>query len=314
MLSPVKVSTRDRQLLLERFLSRRSPSTRETYLQGLTLFSRWLGAGTPAEGIAWLLDAGVLEASARVSAWLDALAAAGKSEATIGARLSALRSAVQLGRMLGMVDWELEVPPPRIQALRDTRGPGAEKVHALVRAAMAQPCREKAARDAAILRLLYDLGLRRGEVVSIQTKDLDLALKVVRITGKGRRDSVPLSLPEGTAAALRTWLSWRGEVQGPLFYRLDNAGANLDQVQPLTGRAVADMVHGLALGLGFDARPHGLRHSAITAALDAGFAIRDVQRFARHRSVSHTIRYDDNRADLGGAVAACLSLGVDRVH
>ena len=55
---------------------------------------------------------------------------------------------------------------------------------------------------------------------------------------------------------------------------------------------------------GLKARPHGLRHAAVTAALDlTGGDIRAVQKFSRHRDVRVIERYDDSRQDLAGDVA-----------
>jgi integrase/recombinase XerC len=54
-------------------------------------------------------------------------------------------------------------------------------------------------------------------------------------------------------------------------------------------------------------RPHGLRHTAITAVLDAGASTRDAQRFSRHEDPRTLLRYDDNRADLRGRLATDLS-------
>jgi integrase/recombinase XerC len=50
-----------------------------------------------------------------------------------------------------------------------------------------------------------------------------------------------------------------------------------------------------------------LRHTAITAVLDAGASIREAQRFSRHKDPRVLLRYDDNREDLGGRRAAELS-------
>ena len=56
--------------------------------------------------------------------------------------------------------------------------------------------------------------------------------------------------------------------------------------------------------VGLRVRPHGLRHAAITRALDLmGGDIRSVQKFSRHQDVRLLQRYDDNRQDLAGAVA-----------
>jgi integrase/recombinase XerC len=54
-------------------------------------------------------------------------------------------------------------------------------------------------------------------------------------------------------------------------------------------------------------RPHGLRHAAITATLDAGRDIREVLRFSRHRDPRTLIHYDDSRRDHGGEVATVVS-------
>ena len=48
---------------------------------------------------------------------------------------------------------------------------------------------------------------------------------------------------------------------------------------------------------------HQIRHSAITAALDAGADVRQVRQYARHSDISTTMLYDDSRADFAGKVA-----------
>ena len=68
---------------------------------------------------------------------------------------------------------------------------------------------------------------------------------------------------------------------------------------------------GIAVRLGEDPqlnRPHGLRHAAITEALNLTKGdVRRVQRFSRHKDVRVLNRYDDNREDLGGEVARLVS-------
>jgi len=307
----------DHQRLLDAFLSRRKPSTRTTYLQSLTAWARWLGAATPAQGVTWLLGAGVLEGNARVLAFLDSQAAAGLSSATLSLRVAALRSMVDLANALGQCTWSLQVRGPNVTPYRDSRGPGPVRIQAIIQAARGQASKAKATRDVAILRMMHDQGLRRGEVAGLRLEDLDLDGRRVWIMAKGSLDREPVTLPAGTAGAIQSWLSWRGEAPGPLFHRLDNAGANLVALRPLTGRAVWNLVHGLALGCGFMARPHGFRHSAITEALDAGFDLRAVARFGRWKSgLNIAARYDDNRRDMGGEIAGALARGMDdaRIH
>ena len=55
-------------------------------------------------------------------------------------------------------------------------------------------------------------------------------------------------------------------------------------------------------------RPHGLRHAAITEALDLTKGnVRAVQRFSRHRDLRTLTIYDDNRQDLAGEIARQLA-------
>ena len=67
------------------------------------------------------------------------------------------------------------------------------------------------------------------------------------------------------------------------------------------------LVRELGEAVGIRARPHGLRHAAITEALDRGTDVRAVQRFSRHRDLRVLLVYDDNREDLGGKVACALA-------
>jgi len=49
-------------------------------------------------------------------------------------------------------------------------------------------------------------------------------------------------------------------------------------------------------------RPHGIRHAAITEALDRTMDPRAMQRFSRHSDLGSVLRYDDNREDFAGKV------------
>jgi integrase/recombinase XerC len=60
--------------------------------------------------------------------------------------------------------------------------------------------------------------------------------------------------------------------------------------------------------VGIRARPHGLRHAAVTAALDAMKGdIRSVQKFSRHKDVRVLCVYDDQRKDVAGEVSRMIS-------
>ena len=71
---------------------------------------------------------------------------------------------------------------------------------------------------------------------------------------------------------------------------------------------MARLVAAVGREVGLEVRPHGLRHAAITAALDAtGGDLRKVARFSRHLDIRVLNHYYDNREDLGGEVARLVA-------
>ncbi len=284
--------------LVASFLAGRSPQTLRAYRQDLEDFTRYLGAPDLDAAAERLLASGPGLANALVLAYRTNLRDRELAAATVNRRLAALRSLVKLARTLGLVPWTLEVSSLKAEPYRDTRGPGLQGVRRLLHAAGERED-AKGHRDVAILRLLFDLGLRRSEVVSLDREDMDVEAGTLAVLGKGRTGKVRLTLPDPTRRSLGAWLETRGDQPGPLFPNLDRGKRH----GRLSSTSVYRMVRRLGAAVGLVVRPHGLRHTAITAALDLTGDLRAVQRFSRHRDVRVLTHYDDNRADLGGDVA-----------
>lgn len=256
--------------------------------------------------------------------------------ATVNGYLAAVRSLVRFLARAHLCHWQLAVDDEPVVPYRDTRGPGVAAVRQLRQAAAAGPPGSDprlAARDAAALALLTDLALRRSELLALAVGDVerDAAGRPVRlrIVGKGRLDGEFLSLPPRTAESLRPWLDVRRALDAPpvgrrdtrpLFVALDRGAGRGGRRDPRTGeprvrpplarltpQALARRlaVLGERAGVG-PVRPHALRHTAITALLEHGQSLRDVQRFARHRDPRTTIRYDDAVRDVAGTLAGAL--------
>lgn len=292
------------QSLLALFLSGRRPKTLEAYRGDLECFRAFVGSASVEEAVEDLLAQGHGEAHALALRYRAALLKSRLAPATINRRLAALRSLIQLACRLGRVSWRLSVSGVEVSPYRDTRGPGKEGFHRLLAMLEARE-NVKACRDKAILRLLFDLALRREEVVRLDREDIDLRRGRVAVLGKKRTQKEWLSLPAPTRSALEAWLAVRGEMPGPLFLRLDRGGP----AKRLTGRSVHRIVRALGKDTGLGVvRPHGLRHAAITEALELTRGdVRAVQRFSRHRDLRTLMIYDDNRQDLAGEVARRLA-------
>jgi integrase/recombinase XerC len=235
----------------------------------------------------------------------------GLKEATVNRRLSALKSLVQFANKLGHCQWSLqEIQGEPVQAYRDTTGIAPAGIKAM----LAVPDRQTRSgkRDYAILRLLWDNALRRQEVVGANVADFDPQRRTLAIRGKGKGSQqtlISLSLPTNEAIA-----QWLAELQAialsapanPLFIALDPAHLG----HRLTGTAIYQLVQTAAqrAGIAKIMSPHRIRHSAITAALDATNGnVRKVQKLSRHKKLDTLMIYDDNRANLQGEVSSLLS-------
>jgi integrase len=146
-------------------------------------------------------------------------------------------------------------------------------------------------RDHALASLLALNGLRISEALGADIGDLDFdrGHRTLRIVRKGGKHAI-VPLAPRTSRALDLYLGER--TSGPLF--LGALGGRMD-------RCAADRtVKRLARRAGIAKRisPHSLRHSFITAALDAGVALRDVQEAASHADPRTTMRYDRARQSL----------------
>ncbi|MCC7276048.1 MAG: tyrosine recombinase XerC [Alphaproteobacteria bacterium] len=143
-----------------------------------------------------------------------------------------------------------------------------------------------AARDVALLSLLYGCGLRIGEALALPRRAAPLG-ETLTVLGKGRKERrVPVLPAVRTAVADYLRLCpYRGD--GPLFL-----GARGGALQPaVVQRRVRDLRR--ALGLPETATPHALRHSFATHLLAAGGDLRAIQELLGHASLSTTQRYTD---------------------
>lgn len=307
MVPALRIPTR--QHVLDAIAAGMNPNTRRAYAKGIRDFAAYLATEDPYLAVDTLLGLSRGDANGLVLGYRASMLDKGLSSSTVGLRLAAVRKVVQFARILGDVDWELEVASPRSEPYRDTRGPGAVGWKSMLNEVRrrADEGDVKAIRNLAIVRLLHDLGLRRGEVCALDHESLDQERGTVAVVGKGKRQAEELTLPEPTIQALADWLAVRGDHPGPLFTRLDNAGSGTGR---LTGQSVWAIVLELGVGAGLErrVRPHGLRHQAITTLLDrTGGDVRSVRKFSRHAKLDTLIIYDDRRTDVAGTMARLVA-------
>jgi integrase/recombinase XerC len=147
-----------------------------------------------------------------------------------------------------------------------------------------------AARDTAVLLLLYGSGLRISEALSLVVKDAPAEGRdVIRVIGKGGKERLVPVLPVTQAAIARyvALCPFPLDRDGPLF--LGARGG------PLSPRIVQLLMQRLreSLELPATATPHALRHSFATHLLSAGADLRQIQELLGHASLSTTQVYTE---------------------
>ncbi|WP_101068431.1 tyrosine recombinase XerC [Roseovarius salinarum] len=143
-----------------------------------------------------------------------------------------------------------------------------------------------AARDQAVVTLLYGCGLRVSEALGLSGEAHPLG-ETLRLTGKGGKERiVPVIAPAREAVARYAALCpWPMRADTPLFY-----GQRGGRLSPRAVQKVVAQVR-MQLGLPHSATPHAMRHSFATHLLNAGGDLRAIQELLGHASLSTTQAY-----------------------
>lgn len=210
---------------------------------------------------------------------------------TIGHKIGVLRGYYDMAHYDGLIATN---PASRVRSPRffhdETRIVGLDRVEL---GSLIQTARAGTAAEEALIVLMGMLGLRVGEAIKVRVEDFgdeERSHTVLRVLGKGNKAAtIPLPPP-----VLRSLLRARGDRTSGVLILRDSNGL------PFTHKAARATVARLAKRAGITKaiKPHTLRHSFVTAALDAGVPLRDVQVAARHADPRTTTRYDRARLNL----------------
>lgn len=236
------------------------------YAQSVRFFADWLAArGRPAT-----LDELTRHA---IAGWLADLADAGRSTNTLATRFRGMRrfcrwlvteGELPVSPMEGME--QPKAAPKPVPVLTD------EDVAALFKACSGPEFRDR--RDTAILRVLFDCGLRISECARLTLEDVDLDdLEVLRVIGKGRKIRV---VPFGrkTAASLDRYLrARRGHKHA------DEPALWLGERGPMTADGIDERLRVRAVQAGLTGlHAHQFRHSMAHHWLSSGGGEQDLKR------------------------------------
>nr|WP_185804521.1 tyrosine recombinase XerC [Pontibrevibacter nitratireducens] len=262
-----------------------SPRTAESYRHDVARYLGFLnlhrGAPVGRNGLGEVT-------SPEMRAWIAHLRAEGLSARSAARALSAVKSFHR---------WLAEVENLDATAVMATRAPriksglprplSTEAARAVI--ADTRPAHVKpwiAARDTAVLTLLYACGLRISEALGLSQSDAPLG-DSIRIIGKGNKErQVPvLPVARDAVEAYRAICPLPVTAEDALFLGVRGGRLSSSVVQ----KRMSDLR--IQLGLPSSATPHALRHSFATHLLEAGGDLRAIQTLLGHASLSSTQIY-----------------------
>lgn len=140
-------------------------------------------------------------------------------------------------------------------------------------------------RDLAIIDLLASTGMRVGELVKLNKKDIDFQNRECIVLGKGNKQRKAY-FDARTKLHLKKYIDFRKDDNEALFVslqkpynRLQISGVEI-RLRELGNRLNIDKVH-----------PHKFRRTLATAAIDKGMPIEQVQQLLGHQSIDTTLQY-----------------------
>jgi integrase/recombinase XerD len=273
------VFTKLEQLALAGFLAGYTGLTREAYALDLRQFASWCQQH----------HIGLFQARrADIECFARDLEARGRARATITRRLCTVTGFYRYAVEEELLDHSpaAHVRRPRLDYESHATGLDRNELGALlVAAGLGLPA------EHALISLLALNGLRVSEATGadIEALGVERGHRTLEVTRKGGK-VVIVPLAPRTARAVDLAIGER--VEGPVFLAAD--GRRLDRHG--AGRMVRRVAR--RAGITKPVGPHTLRHAFITAALDAGVSLRDVQEAASHADPRTTMRYDRARGSL----------------
>lgn len=274
----------------------------------------WLGSLAPATSaaystdlrqfLAYLASLGVDPDSVRpahLDAWLTQLRAQRRAASTIQRKACAVRGFYAWARHSGLTQADPSLGRGRTPKVHtdDVAKLGLDRRSTLSVLAAAHHYGQRAV---TLVTLLAVCGLRISEALGADVTDLGETRghRTLSVIGKGARPrTVPL--PPLVWREVETYLA--GRTSGPLFITAN--GRRLDR------HAAHETITAIGTRVGVKLHPHLLRHTAATAALDAGAPLDQVQTLLGHSSPTTTQRYIRGRQRLDASAAYTIAAWLD---
>ena len=257
-----------------------SEHTLRAYSEDLVSFLRYLEKLSPGFELKYV-DKFVIRS------FLSQLHIDKKSKNTIARKLSSLRS---FFKFLVRKKIVAKNPVASIRSAKEAKLPTfltRDEVSCLMEAPKGAAVKDL--RDRAIFETLYGTGIRIGELVGMNERDMDIIGEVIKVRGKGKKERI-VPLGSYAARALGDYMGHPDRYIG----RKDKTAVFLNRFgNRITSRSVSRVFRKYVgeLSIRTHATPHTLRHTFATHLLDAGADLRDIQELLGHKQLATTTIY-----------------------
>ncbi|MFY9665141.1 MAG: tyrosine-type recombinase/integrase [Candidatus Cybelea sp.] len=261
-------------LLTER---KRSPLTVEAYERDLVEFTSFLRA---TQGRVSLKTATTSQIRQYIAHLFDARRCDSR---TVCRKLSSIRALYRFLKITGVRenDPAAAIPGPSVAKKRPAPLKVGE-VMKLLRTSLAGRSDAARLRDAAIMELFYASGMRRAELAGVQLGGVDLAERMIRVTGKGNKERLVV-INHAAAEAIEAYLRVRPRSPDPHLF-LGRGGKGLT---PKHVWRIFRAIYSVS-GIQKHATPHTLRHSFATHLVENGVDLETVRELLGHESLATT--------------------------
>lgn len=260
----------------------------------LKSFTSYLNADSTIEAVHILLSLPESQANLVVMHYKSLLQNEGLRSTTVNRRMSSLRSLVKEACKKGLVNWLLDISNEKIVECPTRQLLTKVQVTQMFKACLGQNNGKKAARDYAILRLVYDLALKRSVITNLKVSDFNREFGTLTYQGENNSTAWTKKLSKASQKALENWLQHRVSSGVLLFINLDNS-SNIDG---LSETSVYRIIKGIGELCGIVINPDELRQSAIAHSLvkakQFGMTENDVLALSDHKHIKSLKRYQED--------------------
>ena len=259
-----------------------SSHTEISYLNDLTQFEKFVVEETGEFDIP-LIDSEIIRY------WMSRLIEEKTAPTSVKRKLSTLKSFFKYLKMMGVV------PQNPAQHIRSPKAPkrlpafvNDSAISALLDAAPESEEPFESVRNRFLLELLYLTGMRRAELISLKTQDIDFSNKSITVTGKRNKQRI-IPLSDDMLVKLKQYIEIKNKevenISPHIFVKKDGA--------PMYPKLVYNIVHKQLENIPTLSRrsPHVIRHSFATEMLNNGAEINAVKELLGHSSLASTEVY-----------------------